>query len=42
MKIKKAIKLRLYPSQEKQQQINQIREICLWLYNYLGKERIKA
>ena len=42
MLITKAIKLRLYPSQEKQYQINQIREICLWLYNFLGKERIKA
>ena len=42
MKIKKAIKLRLYPSQSKQKQINQIKEICLWLYNFLGKERIKA
>ena len=38
MKIKKAIKLRLYPSQSKQKQINQTREICLWLYNFLGKE----
>ncbi|WP_322632479.1 transposase [endosymbiont DhMRE of Dentiscutata heterogama] len=42
MLITKAIKLRLYSSQEKQYQINQIREICLWLYNFLGKERIKA
>ena len=42
MLVTKATKLRLYPNQEKQQQINQIREICLWLYNYLGKERIKV